>query len=59
MGGPGVDDFPARAADRGVDVLRMNASLHGTPPWSEPQGTNGQPGAQETGHIISVAFQFD
>src|SRR5216684_4672415 len=31
-GGAGVDDFPAVAGDRGVNVVRMNASLHGAPP---------------------------
>src|SRR6266511_2231518 len=32
LGGAGVDDLPAVAGDRGVDVVGMNASLHGAPP---------------------------
>src|SRR5678816_1786266 len=31
-GGAGVDDLPAVAGDRGVNVVRANASLHGAPP---------------------------
>src|SRR5262249_25034402 len=31
-GRTGPDDFSARARDGGVDVVRMNASLHGPPP---------------------------
>src|SRR5882724_4970521 len=31
-GGAGVDDFPAVAGDRRINVVRMNASLHGAPP---------------------------
>src|SRR6185295_9161869 len=30
--GAGVDDFPAVAGDRRINVVRMNASLHGAPP---------------------------
>src|SRR4030095_13292614 len=29
LGGPGLDDLAARTGNRGVHVLRMNASLHG------------------------------
>src|SRR5882724_8922144 len=31
-GGAGVNDFPAVAGDRRINVVRMNASLHGAPP---------------------------
>src|SRR6266545_4685944 len=31
-GGAGVDDFPTVAGDRRINVVRMNASLHGAPP---------------------------
>src|SRR4029077_1430956 len=34
LGRAGVDDLSARARDGGVDVVRMNASLHGPPPRS-------------------------
>src|SRR6266851_651051 len=35
LGGPGLDDLAARASDRRIHVLRMNASLHGPPPRTD------------------------
>lgn len=34
-GGAGVDNLPTRAGNRGLDVFRMNACLHGTPPCKQ------------------------
>src|SRR5215468_9831278 len=62
LGRAGADDLPARARDRRVDVVRMNASLHGPPPRSfnhtsgggKTQKTSADPSCSMRHHAIDA-----